>query len=313
MGKTFAIVFPGQGSQSIGMLSDLAASHPQIRSTFEEASEALGMDLWQLSQEGPEEQLNATTNTQPSLLAAGVAVWRAWRAEQGGEPIVMAGHSLGEYTALVATGALDFPTAVRLVRQRGEWMQSAVPSGTGAMAAILGLDDDAVATICAEAQQDEVVEPANYNSPGQVVISGHVKAVDRAVGGAETAGAKRAMRLPVSVPSHCSLMRQAADGLLEILAAVEIAPVRIPVVHNVDVSLAGDADAIRERLAQQLYRPVRWVDNVRQLKAQGAEILVEAGPGKVLTGLTKRIDRDLKSVSLTDPAGFDKALEMTNA
>lgn len=313
MSKTPAFVFPGQGSQAVGMLADLASVYPEIRVTFEQASDVLEMDLWRLSQQGPEEELNATANTQPSLLAAGVGVWRVWQAQGGRVPVILAGHSLGEYSALVAAGALDFSAALRLVRRRGELMQDAVAAGSGAMAAILGLDDDAVRSVCAEAGQGEIVEAANFNSPGQVVISGQTTAVERAVAMAKAAGAKRAMLLSVSVPSHCSLMKPAAEQLMEVLGALEIGQTQIPVVHNVDVSLAADANAVRDRLAQQLFQPVRWVENVQRIKSQGAELLIETGPGKVLTGLTKRIDRELESVSITDPAGFDKALEMTNA
>ncbi len=313
MSKTPAFVFPGQGSQAVGMLAELAQVHADIRATFDEASDALAMDLWQLSQQGPDTELNATANTQPCLLAAGVAVWRAWQSQGAAAPVVMAGHSLGEYTALVAAGALRFTDAVHLVRKRGELMQDAVPGGSGAMAAILGLGDDAVRAVCSEAQQGEIVEAANFNSPGQVVISGQAAAVERAVAGAKAAGAKRAMLLSVSVPSHCSLMKAAAKRLSGILNDIEITTPEIPVIHNVDASPAADADTIRTRLAQQLYLPVRWVEDVQQLKSRGAELLIETGPAKVLTGLAKRIDRDLEAISVTDPAGFEKALEMTNA
>ncbi|MFM1891459.1 MAG: [acyl-carrier-protein] S-malonyltransferase [Pseudomonadota bacterium] len=309
----FSIVFPGQGSQSVGMLAALAAAHPEVQQTFAEAGEALQRDLWGLVQNGPEAELNRTENTQPAMLAAGIAVWRVWQAQGGAAPAFMAGHSLGEYTALVAAGALEFTAACRLVAERGRLMQEAVPAGTGAMAAVLGLDDGAVRELCAQAAAGEVVEAVNFNSPGQVVIAGHAAAVQRAVELAKSAGAKRALLLPVSVPSHCALMRPAADRLAEQLQHVDFAAPAVPVLHNVDVSQAGDGPAIRERLAQQLYSPVRWVDTVRAMADGGAELLIEAGPGKVLAGLTKRIDASLNALAVTDTAGLEKALEVTNA
>ncbi len=308
MADKTAFVFPGQGSQSVGMLAELAETYPQVRDTFTEASDALGDDLWALTQEGPAERLNQTDRTQPAMLVAGVAVWRVWQARDGAEPAFMAGHSLGEYSALVCSGALAFADAVRLVAERGRFMQEAVPEGQGAMAAVLGLDDDAVRQVCAEAAQGAVVEAVNFNAPGQVVIAGNREAVERACEAAKAAGAKRALPLPVSVPAHSALMRPASDRLAQVLADVNIQAPRIPVVHNVDVSLAGTPDAIRERLVQQVYSPVRWVEAVQWLAGQGVGRLVEAGPGKVLAGLTKRIERGLAAQPVFDPATLDKAL-----
>ncbi|EGW53414.1 ACP S-malonyltransferase [Candidatus Endoriftia persephonae] len=305
----FCIVFPGQGSQSVGMLSALAETHPVVLETFNEASDALGFDLWQLVQQGPKEMLNQTSNTQPAMLAAGVAVWRAWLAEGGPQPVTMAGHSLGEYSALVCADALQFADAVSLVADRGRFMQEAVPEGTGGMAAILGLDDDKVREVCAAAAESEVAEAVNYNSPGQVVIAGSKAAVDRACGLAKEAGAKRALPLPVSVPSHCALMRPAAERLSERLADIAISKPTIPVIHNVDVAESVDADEIRRCLAEQLYSPVRWVETIQSMAAQGASNIIEAGPGKVLTGLNKRIDRKLTGYAVFDSEGLTKALE----
>ncbi len=303
-----AFVFPGQGSQSLGMLAALAEASPEVKTTFAEASDALGEDLWTLCQEGPEDVLNRTDRTQPAMLAAGVAVWRAWLGRDGKQPAFMAGHSLGEYSALVCAGALSFADAVRLVAERGRFMQEAVPEGQGAMAAILGLDDAAVRQVCADAAQGAVVEAVNFNAPGQVVVAGNRDAVDRACEAAKAAGAKRALPLPVSVPSHCALMKPASERLAQALADVSVSSPTIPVVHNVDVSLAASPDAIRERLVQQLYQPVRWVETVEWLAAQGVTRLVEAGPGKVLAGLAKRIDKSLVAVPVLDPASLDKAL-----
>ncbi len=302
----FAAVFPGQGSQSPGMLSGFDS--PLIREVFSEASDTLSLDLWGLAQHGPEEELNRTENTQPVMLAAGVAVWRLWESQGGCQPVVMAGHSLGEYSALVCSGALDFADAVRLVAARGRLMQSAVPDGAGAMAAILGLDDDAVRAACDAATQGEVVSPVNFNSPGQVVIAGAAAAVDRACAAAKDAGAKRALKLPVSVPSHCSLMEPAARELAQLLADVEISTPRIPVIHNVNVATLTDPSGIRDALAQQLYNPVRWVETVRRMAGQGVDRLVEFGPGKVLAGLTRRIDRSLNAICIHDAASLDAAL-----
>ncbi len=309
---TFAMTFPGQGSQSVGMLADLAEAYPIVRQTFEEASDALGVDLWTLSQEGPAEALNQTENTQPAMLAAGVAVWRTWRGQGGPAPGLMAGHSLGEYSALVAAGVLPFAEAARLVHERGRLMQAAVPAGEGAMAAILGLDDDQVRALCEQAAQGEVAEAVNFNSPGQVVIAGNASAIARAVDLAKAAGAKRALRLDVSVPSHCALMRDAAERLYEVMRDLPITQPEIPVLHNVSVAPAPDPGQIRDLLKQQLYSPVRWVETVRAMKEAGADTLVEAGPGKVLTGLNKRIDKTITAVPVFDGASLEKALESVN-
>jgi len=304
----FAAVFPGQGSQSLGMLAELASNHPEVERTFQEASEVLSRDLWALAQNGPEDQLNATVNTQPLMLAAGVAIWRAWRQAGGCQPEVMAGHSLGEYTALVCGGAMDLGDAVVLVAERAAQMQAAVPEGEGAMAAILGLDDSTVIQVCEQAAQGQVVSAVNFNSPGQVVIAGEAAAIDRAIGLAKDAGAKRAIPLAVSVPSHCELMRPAADGLAMHLESTALRPPRIPVLHNVDVSSHDDVAAIRQALLAQLYRPVRWVETVEAFRDRGIVQLIEFGPGKVLTGLTRRIDRSLSCQGVFDEASLEKAL-----
>ncbi len=312
MNDALAITFPGQGSQTVGMLSGLAESFTDIRQTFEEGSDALGVDLWALSQNGPKEELNKTENTQPALLAAGIAVWRVWQGQGGATPARMAGHSLGEYTALTAAGALSFTDAVKLVAARGRFMQEAVPVGVGAMAAILGLDDETVRDVCAQAAQDQVASAVNYNSPGQVVIAGNADAIARAVELAKQAGAKRALPLDVSVPSHCDLMKGAAERLAEALEAINLEALQIPVIHNVSVETADNSAAIRTLLAQQLYNPVRWVETVQSMKAANTEALLELGPGKVLTGLAKRIDKSLTAMPVLDPASLEKALEATN-
>lgn len=306
--NTLAFIFPGQGSQAVGMLADLAGAYPTVGQTFAEASAVLGYDLWALTQDGPAEELNRTDRTQPAMLTAGVATWRVWRERGGAEPAWMAGHSLGEYTALVCAGAMDFPDAVALVEARGRFMQEAVPTGQGAMAAILGLDDEALRAVCAEAAQGEVVEPVNFNAPGQVVIAGNKAAVERAIEGAKAAGAKRALPLPVSAPSHCALMRPAAEQLAEKLSGIEIQVPRIPVLHNVDVAAADSAAGIRERLVAQLYSPVRWVETVQALAANGVTSAVECGPGKVLAGLHRRIVREMNVTALVDAASLDQAL-----
>jgi [acyl-carrier-protein] S-malonyltransferase len=305
---TLGMVFPGQGSQAVGMLSDLAQTSLQVGETFAEASAVLGYDLWQLVQQGPAEVLNQTGNTQPAMLAAGVAVWRAWEARGGAQPAVMAGHSLGEYTALVCAGALQFGDAIALVAERGRCMQSAVPEGVGAMAAILGLDDAAVAGVCETAAAGEVVSPVNFNSPGQVVIAGHVAAVERATALAKEAGARRAVLLPVSVPSHCSLMTSAAAEFAVRLAQVDISSPKIPVLQNVDAAAHADPVTIRENLGKQLYSPVQWVRSVQAMGAQGVTRIIEAGPGKVLAGLCKRIDTSIDAVAVHDTASLDSAL-----
>ncbi|MBK1633137.1 [acyl-carrier-protein] S-malonyltransferase [Thiohalocapsa halophila] len=308
---TLAMLFPGQGSQSVGMLADLAAAQPEVRTTFAEASEVLGRDLWSIAAEGPAEALDRTENTQPAMLAAGVAVWRCWQARGGPVPAAMAGHSLGEYSALVCAGALDFTDAVGLVAERARLMQAAVPAGTGAMAAILGLDDDQVRTVCAEQAGGEVLEPVNFNAPGQVVIAGHKAAVERGAAAAKAAGAKRAVVLAVSVPSHCALMQDAAAELAERLAATPLRAPAVPVLHNASAAPAADVETLRQLLAQQIHSPVRWVETVRALAAMGITTAVEAGPGKVLTGLGKRIDKTLTTLPVLDPAGLDQALEAT--
>jgi [acyl-carrier-protein] S-malonyltransferase len=297
-----AIVFPGQGSQSVGMLGQLLSAVPAAAAAFAEADAALGYGLGALVRNGPADLLNRTDLTQPAMLAAGVAAWRAWQAQGGPRPAAMAGHSLGEYTALVCAGAMDFADALRIVRLRGEWMQQAVPEGEGAMAAILGLDDAAVAVACREAEADGggVVEAVNFNAPGQVVIAGNAASVARAIELARAAGARRAMALPVSVPSHCRLMNPVCDRLAAALAEVRLNPPRIPVYHNVDAAPRAEAAQIRSALAEQVRRPVRWVDCVLAMRAAGILTLVEAGPGRVLSGLAKRIDRDLKALPLDD-------------
>ena len=301
-----AMVFPGQGSQSVGMMAGFDA-HPAIRETFDEASTVLGQDLWALVAAGPESDLNQTVNTQPVMLTAGVAVWRAWRTAGGPLPSVVAGHSLGEYGALVAAGALALEDALPLVRFRAQAMQEAVPAGVGAMAAILGLDAAAVAAVCREASGTQVVEPVNFNGPEQIVIAGHKEAVERAIAIATERGAKRGLLLPVSAPFHSSLLKPAADRLAERLASVNFSAPAIPVLHNVDVAEALTADAIRTVLAQQAASPVRWVEIIQAFAALGVTHVIECGPGRVLTGLNKRIVRELKSFALTDGADLDAA------
>ena len=313
MTNKIAITFPGQGSQSVGMLADLAEANPVVKQTFEEGSEALGSDLWSLSQDGPKERLNETENTQPALLCAGMAVMRVLDSQLTEPPLVMAGHSLGEYTALVAAGVISLGDAVRLVANRGRFMQEAVPVGSGAMAAILGLDDDAVRSVCEQGAQGQIASPVNFNSPGQVVVAGDAEAIGRVIELAKAAGAKRALMLDVSVPSHCALMKPAADRLHAAMAQIAFAAPTIPVLHNVSVAEAADADAIRQALVEQLYSPVRWVETVQAIAARGAQVVVEAGPGKVLTGLVKRIDRSLSALPVFDPASLEKAMEAINA
>lgn len=315
MSSSIAFVFPGQGSQSLGMLADLAAARATVRETFDEASHGAGLDLWALSQQGPEMQLNQTEFTQPALLAAGVAVWRTWLACGGQRPSLLAGHSLGEYAALVAAGALSLADGARLVRERGRLMQLAVPAGTGAMAAVLGADDQLVAEVCAAASASaaDVVVPANYNSPGQIVIGGHAAAVDRALAELAARGVRKAIKLPVSVPSHTPLMREAADRLGEVMAALAWQSPSIPVVQNVDGAVHDGLPAIREALVRQLYLPVRWTECVQALAGLGASQLAECGPGKVLTGLAKRIDKTLDARALGTAAEFDAALADFNA
>lgn len=307
----FAFTFPGQGSQSVGMMGAYG-EHPIIRATFAEASDVLDIDLWALVEAGPAEQLNLTANTQPAMLAAGVAVYRLWRELGGAEPRVMAGHSLGEYTALTCAGAIEFADALRLVRARAEAMQAAVPEGQGAMAAILGLADAVVADLCREAAQGQVVAAVNFNCPGQVVIAGERPAVERAMDMARARGAKRALLLPVSVPSHCALMQPAAEALQPALAAVNIQPPRIPVLHNVDVAAHETPEAIRTALIEQLYSPVRWVETVLAMRDMGMMLVAECGPGKVLAGLNKRILGDIPTPALADAASLAETLARVN-
>ena len=313
MSKKIAITFPGQGSQSVGMLADLAAAYPLVRETFAEGSDSLGVDLWTLSQDGPKEQLNETQNTQPALLCAGMAVMRVLEQQLPEQPLVMAGHSLGEYTALVAAGVLSLADATGLVAMRGRFMQEAVPAGTGAMAAILGLEDAQVRAVCAEGAQGQVAEAVNFNSPGQVVVAGNAEAIARVADLAKAAGARRALILDVSVPSHCALMKPAAERLAEAMQSIDFNTPRVPVLHNVNVAEATDPAAIRQLLVEQLFCPVRWVETVQSIAGRGAEIVLEAGPGKVLAGLIKRIDKSLPALPVFDPASLDTAMESINA
>ena len=304
-----AFLFPGQGSQSVGMASAMEEASPVVRQTFEEASGALGYDLWEVVENGPAEALGRTEVTQPALLAAGIATWRAWRALGGSDPDFVAGHSLGEYTALVAAGALAFGDAISLVAKRGKLMQQATPAGTGAMAAILGLEDAALAEVCERAAQGQVVSCANFNSPGQVVIAGEKEAVDRACELAKTAGARRAVPLAVSVPSHCLLMKPAADAMAQVLGDIEIRTPAIPVLHNVNASTADSGPAIRDALVQQLWQPVRWAETVQKLVDDGVERFAECGPGKVLAGLNRRICRDCETAAWVDAAALQDSLD----
>ena len=306
---TFAFVFPGQGSQSVGMLADLSEQFPQVKSTFSEASEVLGYDLWDLIQNGPEGDLNQTDRTQPAMLTAGIAVWRCWQQQSQLTPAFLAGHSLGEYSALVAAEAISFADAVKLVQMRGQFMQEAVPAGEGAMAAILGLEDADVINVCEQASDVGVVEAVNFNSPGQVVIAGSDSAVKKAIEIATEKGAKRALLLPVSVPSHCALMRPAADRLKLELENITINSPKIPVIHNASVTSSLDATEIRGLLTQQLFSPVRWVETIQHLAGNGVTTLVECGPGKVLAGLTKRIDKSVEALPVFDPASLEKAIQ----
>lgn len=310
---SFAFVFPGQGSQSVGMLAGVAAADPQVRSTFAEASQVLGYDLWKLASEGPEAQLNETERTQPAMLAAGVATWRLWRGRGGGLPLIVSGHSLGEFTALVCAEALEFAPAIDLVRFRGQIMQEAVPQGTGAMAAILGLEDADIEAACREAAQGAVVEAANFNSPGQVVIAGEAAAVQRAIELCKARGAKRAVALPVSVPSHTSLMKAAAERLAERLGALSVRTPHVRYLSAVDAAEHVSPDEIRALLVRQLSSPVRWSQTLKALTASGVSQVIECGPGKVLTGLNRRIEKraGLEYLALEEMAGIDAALTMT--
>jgi [acyl-carrier-protein] S-malonyltransferase len=303
-----AFVFPGQGSQTVGMLAELGSEHGVVKSTFDEASAGAGVDLWTLSQQGPEDALNHTENTQPALLAAGVAVWRVWLEQGGAHPSVLAGHSLGEYTALVCADALSLRDAAALVAERGRLMQAAVPQGVGAMAAILGGDDAQIAQVCAEVAEGEVVSPANYNAPGQLVIAGNSTAVDRALARLAELGVRKAVKLAVSVPSHCALMRGAADQLTKRFETVSWAMPKIPVIQNADAKSFDSIEDIRAALARQLYLPVRWTECMHALAARGATRVAECGPGKVLTGLLKRIERTLDGRALGEPASLAQAI-----
>lgn len=307
---SIAMVFPGQGSQSQGMQADLAAAYPFVQEIYSEASEILGYDLWQLVQQGPAGKLAETVITQPAMLTAGYAAWRAWLEAGGTRPAQMAGHSLGEYTALVCANAIDFGEAVRVVKRRSELMQAAVPVGTGAMAAVIGLDDDAVLEVCDEASGIGVAEAVNFNTPGQVVIAGHKDAVKHAVARAEEAGARRAIILPVSVPSHSSLMIPAGEALAETLAAVDFRTPDITVINATDATPYTSGDDVRQRLASQVYRPVHWVDTIRTMLTAGATSVVECGPGKVLMGLVRRINRGTSVAAIDSMAGLEKALQI---
>ncbi|MCO7187142.1 MULTISPECIES: ACP S-malonyltransferase [unclassified Pseudoalteromonas] len=307
MSQKIALLFPGQGSQSVGMLSELLETSQVVQDTFAEASAALGYDLAKLVLDGPESELNETHRTQPALLTASVAIFRQWQSEQVDAELVLAGHSLGEYSALVCAGVLDLSTAVKLVEKRGLYMQQAVPAGTGSMAAIIGLDDDTIAKICEEQSEQQVVAPVNFNSPGQVVIAGHKEAVERASEACKEAGAKRALPLAVSVPSHCALMKPAAEQLAADLAGIEFATPNFPVINNVDVVAQESGEAIKDALIRQLYSPVRWTETVQQLAKEGITQAYEFGPGKVLTGLAKRIDKSVACSAVNDVASLTSA------
>lgn len=307
MQKNLAFVFPGQGSQSLAMLADFS-EHEVVQATFSEASAALGYDLWQLVQQGPVEKLNQTNFTQPALLTASVAVWRLWHASTANTPAMLAGHSLGEYSALVCAGVLSLADAVKLVEKRGEFMQASVPEGVGAMAAVIGLDDKMIIEACFKAQNGDVVSAVNFNSPGQVVIAGHKAAVERAGVLCKEAGAKRVLPLPVSVPSHCALMKDSAEKLAEEFNNVTFNTPNIPVVNNVDVAIETSVEAIKIALIKQLYSPVRWTETIQFLAESGIEQAIEAGPGKVLQGLLKRIDKSIVCQSVNDSTSLTKAL-----
>lgn len=304
-----AFVFPGQGSQSVGMMSKLAAEYALVKQTFEQASDVLDFDLWNLVENGPDTDLNQTQNTQPAMLAAGVAVWRIWCEQSQVRPGWMAGHSLGEYTALVCSGAMAFEDALKLVAERGRLMQEAVPAGVGAMAAIIGLEDHQVVNTCAEVANGEVVAAANFNAPGQVVIAGATAAVERAMEALKALGAKRALKLPVSVPSHCLLMEAASDKLNEVLLGINVNMPDVTLIHNADVKSHGSPEVIRSALKEQLFKPVRWVESVKFMHEQGVSSFVECGPGKVLMGLNKRIAPDAVHLTMFDPDSLNKVLE----
>jgi [acyl-carrier-protein] S-malonyltransferase len=308
----FAVVFAGQGSQSVGMMKGLA-EFPVVRATFDEASAAVGENLWAMLEEGPVERINQTVNTQPLMLVAGIATWRAWRDQGGGQPMVFAGHSLGEYTALCAAGALSLSDAVRIVRMRARAMQESVPEGTGGIAAILGLDVDAVRAVCSEASESDVLEAVNLNSPNQVVIAGHRAAVERGMALAKVRGAKRALMLPMSVPSHCALMKPAAEQLRVALENLPMLPPSIPVLQNADVKAVDTAADIKRALVEQLFRPVRWIETVEAFARLGVTQVIECVPGKVLTGLNSRIDARLNCLAVNDADGLDAAIAATTS
>lgn len=305
---TTAFIFPGQGSQKLGMLAELADHFSSVKETFAEASDKLGYDLWQLTQEGPAETLNQTDKTQPAILTASVAIWRVWQEQGGATPCVLAGHSLGEYSALTCAGVFEFADAVALVKSRGEYMQSAVPAGVGAMAAVIGLADELVVAACSEAAEDEVVAAVNFNSPGQVVIAGHAEAVKRASVVCKEKGARMVKPLPVSVPSHCDLMQPAAEKLAADLDSLNLSVPSIPVINNVDVTAASELANIKDSLKRQLFCPVRWTETVQSIAGQGCSEFFEMGPGNVLTGLNKRIDKSLKTAAVNDSASLAAAL-----
>ena len=304
-----AFVFPGQGSQKVGMLANAAANYTEVAQTFAQASDVLGYDLWDLVQTGPQEALNLTEKTQPLLLTASVALWRVWCANGGVKPSLLAGHSLGEFSALVCSEVISFESAVNLVRQRGQFMQSAVPVGVGAMAAIIGLDDASIIAICDDLSDSEVVQAVNFNSPGQVVIAGHVEAVTQAMAACKEAGAKRALPLPVSAPFHTSLMQPAGDQLAEVLAGIEFSAPQIPIVHNVNALPESDPERIRQLMVEQIYSPVQWTRCIEYMVAQGTETTVECGPGKVLSGLSRRIHKPLTVHALEEPEAIVTALD----
>lgn len=303
-----AFIFPGQGSQAIGMMSDLAASHSLVKDTFAEASDALGLDMWEMCQAGPIEALSQTENTQPALLTCGIAAWRVWQDQGGAQPEIMAGHSLGEYTALVAANAMSFSDGVALVRDRGRYMQEAVPAGQGGMAAVIGLDDDKVREVCAAAAQDDVLQAVNFNAPGQVVIAGSASAIERAAVQMKEAGAKRALPLPVSIPAHSSLMTPAAERLAERIATIEVSMPTIPVLHNCNVQIAQSDSEIAANLVSQLDSPVRWVESVNAMHAQGIERFIESGPGRVLGGMVKRIIKGVEIACIEKPDAISELL-----
>lgn len=307
--SNLAFVFPGQGSQKIGMLSELAEQYSLIKETFDQASDVLGYNMWELIQHGEQEAINLTERTQPILLASSVAIWRLWNEKNGAIPSQMAGHSLGEWSALVCSGVVDFADGLNIVRARGQYMQQAVPVGEGAMAAIIGLDDKAIHEACANAQSLGVVDAVNFNAPGQVVIAGSNAAVEAAMESCKAAGAKRALPLPVSAPFHTSLMKPAADNLADLVNTVNFSAPQVPVVHNVHAQTETDPETIKALMLEQIYSPVKWVDCVNQLKNNGATTLIECGPGKVLSGLTKRIDREITSLATDSVADFTAALE----